>query len=100
MKAAFAPRSGKGPTPIIWDTGWWTDVDDAVALRLLCRAEQIGLVDIRATIADTSFYKTPGSISEMLTYEGRGPVPIGVNSYVPATGGPSYQNGLFDLWPH
>lgn len=36
---AFAAVSC-GPRPVILDTDWWTDVDDAMAVRLALRADE------------------------------------------------------------
>lgn len=37
----------EAPRQVIFDTDWWTDVDDACALRLLLQQEREGKVNLR-----------------------------------------------------
>jgi hypothetical protein len=51
------PASGGGssaPRQVIWDTDWYTDVDDAVDARGLLYFERMGYFDIVAAIVDTA----------------------------------------------
>jgi purine nucleosidase len=94
----FEPRDT--PRPVIWSTDWWTDVDDAVALRLLAWAERQGLVDVRGFLINTKLAKGPGSLDALAIFEGMPGKPIGAHpTYVPA-GVPSYQATLFNANPH
>lgn len=84
------------PKAVIWSTDWWTDVDDAVAARLLLHAERIGLIDIRAAVISGKLAKGPGALDALFQFEGRRGIPIGMDAtYVPS-GAPAYQANLFD----
>jgi hypothetical protein len=97
---AWEFRPPDTPRPVIWDTDWWTDVDDVLALRLLLHAERLGLVDVRAITIDTLLAQGPGSVDAFCLAEHRLDMPIGAHaSYVPA-GSPPYQATMFDSWPH
>jgi inosine-uridine nucleoside N-ribohydrolase len=84
------------PKRVIFSTDWWTDVDDAVALRLLLHAERLGLVDIRACVISTLLAKGPGSLDALCHFEGRTRMPIGMDPVYAPGGVPPYQTTLFD----
>lgn len=92
---------GNSPRPVIIDTDWWTDVDDAVAIRVALEAERSGLIDIMACTINTALDKGPGSLDAMLYDAGRFGVPIGSHkTYVPTGSAPSYQSNMYDGKPH
>jgi purine nucleosidase len=51
---SLVTKSANVPAPIIWDTDWYTDVDDAVDARGLLYLEKLGYFDIVAAIVDTA----------------------------------------------
>lgn len=59
------------PRPVILDTDWWTDVDDAVAIRLLIWAELNGMVDIVGVCVNAIRNNSALTLSRYLNYEGR-----------------------------
>lgn len=59
------------PRPVIMDTDWWTDIDDAVAIRLLLWAELNGMVDIVGVCVDAVRSNSALTLSRYLNYEGR-----------------------------
>lgn len=86
---------------VVWQTDWWTDVDDAVALRVLSRAVAAGLVELRGILIDTRLDLGPGSLCALLEFDGSAAgVPVGVHSGFVPDGDPPYQRGLFERWPH
>jgi hypothetical protein len=93
-RAAFAP---KYPTarPVIWDTDWYTDVDDVVAARVLDYYERIGKVDVLACIIDTIAPNGATSLDSFWRAAGR-PMQIGQVPYSfsdLSSGGP-YQTNM------
>lgn len=86
--------------PVIIDTDWWTDVDDAVAMRHAVYMENQGLINILGFCINTNLLKGPGSLDAMLIADGRAvnDISVPLTSHVP-DGTPNYQNGLFEL-PH
>ena len=66
------------PVQILHGTDWWTDCDDCVALRLLCRAHKEGVIRLLGVGIDAVMDFSAPSLSAMLTDEGV-TVPIGVD---------------------
>ena len=65
------------PREIIFDTDWWTDVDDACALRLMLNAEKshnIKLAGVCLSAVDGESFE---SMRKFLFYEGRGDLCFG-----------------------
>lgn len=79
---------------IIWDTDWWTDVDDVIAARLLSWAHVQGKINVIAVGLDTTFTNGDGakSLDGFLKTDGLTTVPIAVplTSHIP-NGSPPYQ---------
>lgn len=67
------------PKPVIFDTDWWTDVDDACALRLLLQQEREGKVDLLGVCLSAVCGSSVPSLSSFLEYEGAGSVRIGAD---------------------
>jgi|GEM_PF-504922 len=87
--------------PMIWDTDWWTDVDDVGAARILAWAERVGLVDVRAVGLDANWLYSPGSLDAVLRNDGR---PDAVmckpkTAHVP-DGAPVYQRNVSINYPN
>ncbi len=64
---------------IILGTDWWTDVDDCVALRLLCNAHKKGEIDLIGVGINACMEYSAQSLNAFLTAEGLGDIPIGID---------------------
>ncbi len=87
---------------VILGTDWWTDVDDCVALRVLCNAHKKGEIElIGVGINGCMEYSAP-SVNAFLTAEGLGDIPIGVDLNGTDFDGDyySYQKPLCDNYYH
>lgn len=81
--------------PVIWDTDWWTDVDDAVAARVLVWAERAGLIQILGVVLDACMPDSVPSLDAFFTAEGRRNLPIGIDHKATDFGGnPPYQTRM------
>lgn len=69
----------EAPRPVILDTDWWTDVDDACALRLLLQQEREGKIDLLGVCLSAVCDTSVPSISSFLEYEGAGSMRIGAD---------------------
>jgi len=79
----------------ILGTDWWTDCDDAVAVRLLCRAAKKGEIALGAIGLNACTEGSVESLDGFVQEEGLGGVPIGVD--LAATdfhGTPVYQKAI------
>ena len=91
----------KMPTPVIFDTDWFTDVDDAVAGGILVEAEKAGLVDIVAIVSSATSSKTIGSLDAFFTYLGRPNLAIGANKNQAGPGWTgTWVSYINDNYPH
>lgn len=63
---------------IIHGTDWWRDADDAVALRVLCRAHKYGIIRLLGVGINSVFDLSAASLSAFLENEGV-LAPIGVD---------------------
>lgn len=81
-------------------TDWWTDVDDAVAVRFLCWAQYAGLISIQGWDINTTLSNGPASLDALLRFEGfrNSVISRPLTSHVPG-GAPPYQANLA-LLPH
>jgi hypothetical protein len=68
------------PKPVILDTDWWTDVDDACALRLLLQQEREGKIDLLGVCLSAVCESSVPSLSSFLEYEGAGDMRIGADN--------------------
>lgn len=79
----------------ILGTDWWTDCDDAVALRMLCRAQKRGEIEMVGIIMNGCMEHSLTSLEGFLNTEGMPPIPIGVDLEAGDFGGnPPYQKNL------
>lgn len=84
---------------ILHGTDWWTDCDDVAALRILCRAHNENLINIKCVCADAVGRFTADSIDAFMKNEGV-EVPIGVDkSYSADDSRCRYQKRMTEL-PH
>ena len=76
-------------------TDWWTDCDDAVALRILARAHKAGDIFIKGIILNACMENSVTSIEGFLNTEGVSNIPIGIDIEATDFGGePPYQKSL------
>ncbi len=88
------------PVNIIHGTDWWTDCDDVVALRILCRAHNMGLISLKCVCADAVGRYTAASIDGFIKAEGIENIPVGIDrSYSGDDSRCRYQKRLAAL-PH
>lgn len=69
----------QAPKPVIFDTDWWTDVDDACALRLLLQEEREGRIDLLGVCLSAVCENSVPSLASFLDYEGAGSMRIGAD---------------------
>ena len=69
----------EAPRPVIFDTDWWTDVDDACALRLLLHEEQEGIIDLLGVCLSAVCESSVPSMTSFLEYDGAGSMLIGAD---------------------
>lgn len=67
------------PKAVIFDTDWWTDVDDACAIRILHSAHKDGLVDIKGICLSALDEYSVESLSAFMNYEGMDGMTIGAD---------------------
>jgi len=80
---------------ILFGTDWWTDCDDAVALRLLARAHKAGQIRIEGIGINACMDVSAPSLEGFLRLEGVCDVPIGLDQKAIDFGGnPPYQKRL------
>lgn len=76
-------------------TDWWTDCDDAVAMRLVCRAALDGEIRLEGVCLNACMEHSVASLDGFLAQEGMGDVPIGIDrAGTDFAGIPRYQKGL------
>lgn len=80
---------------IILGTDWWTDCDDAVAVRLLARAHKVGEIQLLGVAINACMNDSVTSLEGFLNTEGLEMLPIGLDSAAIDYGGePPYQKRL------
>jgi len=86
---------------VILGTDWWTDCDDAAALRIACRADKAGLWRLSGVICNACMEYSAASLNAFLTSEGYGELPIGLDREATDFGrNPPYQKTLAKNLPH
>ena len=79
-------------------TDWWTDCDDAVAMRLLARAHRKGEIRLLGVGMNGCMEYSAASLDGFLVYEGVDDVPLGIDLAGNDFGGhPPYQKRLAPL---
>ena len=80
---------------IILGTDWWTDCDDAVALRILARAHKKGEICIKGIGINGCMEYSVASVEGFLCTEGVCGIPLGIDMEANDFGGnPPYQKRL------
>ena len=83
---------------MILGTDWWTDCDDAVAVRLLARAHRAGEISLDAVCIDACMEYSLSSLDGYMQEEGIGDIPLGIDREAVDFGGnPPYQKNLAPL---
>ena len=85
---------------LILGTDWWTDCDDAVALRLLCREVKARKVNLLGIGINACMEYSVASVRGFLRAEGIENIPLGIDSDATDCGGgkPPYQKRLAENW--
>lgn len=79
----------------ILGTDWWTDCDDAVAMRLLARAHKAGDIHVEGIVINACMEHSVSSLDGFLCREGVEDIPIGIDLRATDFGGrPPYQKSL------
>lgn len=82
----------------ILGTDWWTDCDDAVAVRILARAHKEGKICIKGIAMNGCMEHSVKSLDGFLQSEGVCDIPIGIDLEATDFGGnPPYQKRLAEL---
>lgn len=88
------------PKKIIFDTDWWTDVDDACAIRLARNLQDQGLIQLAGVCLSALDSTSIPSISAFLSEEGLGDIPVGVDKRSDCyPGSPSYRSTILENCP-
>lgn len=83
---------------LILGTDWWTDCDDAVALRLLTRAVNSGEIRLLGVGINACMEHSVASLKAFLKNDGLSDIPIGIDaSATDYSGTPLYQKRLAEL---
>lgn len=79
----------------ILGTDWWTDCDDAIALRLIARAHKRGDIELCAVGINATMEYSVASLDAFLALEGCFDIPLGIDlAATDFTGNPPYQKRL------
>ena len=80
----------------ILDTDWWTDCDDAVALRLICRAVKEKTIQLLGIGINACMEYSVASVKGFLKAEGiKEDIPVGIDlNATDFSGDPVYQKRL------
>lgn len=81
----IAQEEEKDPFPtirgVIFDTDWWTDVDDAVALRVLLKEDEEGAIELNGVVINAVGPHSVVSLDRFLSDEGLDGMTIGIDKY-------------------
>ena len=84
---------------LILGTDWWTDCDDAVALRLLSNADKKGEIKLIGIGINATMEYSVSSLKGFLGAEGLGNIPVGIDLEATDYGGnPKYQKRLAECF--
>ena len=79
----------------ILGTDWWTDCDDAIALRVLLRAHKNGKIELAGIGINAAMEYSASSVDGFLNLEGVKDIPVGIDLEATDYGGnPQYQKRL------
>ena len=80
--------------PFTIGTDWFTDVDDAVAMRVFARAHKAGAIRIEGVCANTCRRYTCPSLDAFLCHEGLPGIPLGIDLGARYPGRAKYQKRM------
>ena len=84
----------------ILGTDWWTDCDDAVALRLIAGASKANEIQLLGIGINACMENSVASLKAFLLAEGLNDIPVGIDRDATDFGGnPPYQKRLAELMP-
>ena len=84
----------------ILGTDWWTDCDDAVALRLLTKAVGMGEIDLLGVAVNACMEHSVASVKSFLNRDGLPHIPVGIDREATDYGGTlTYQKRLAEDLP-
>ena len=84
---------------IVLGTDWWTDCDDAVALRLICRAIKNRSVQLLGIGINACMEYSVASLKGFLKEEGIEDIPVGIDlDAIDFGGNPPYQKRLAEAF--
>lgn len=90
-------QADNGPRPLIFDTDWWTDVDDACAVRILLNAEKSKEIDVRGICLSAVDAESYESIGKFIANEGCPDIPIGADKEATDfEGTPAFRQPILD----
>ena len=82
---------------VIFDTDWWTDVDDALALRVLRNLQSEGHLELKGICLSAVDSTSIESISGFMYYEGLTDVPLGADKLASDfPGHPAYRQAILN----
>ena len=85
----------------ILGTDWWTDCDDAVAMRLTARAVKAKEIQVLGIGINACMENSVASLKAFLLAEGVDGIPLGIDQSATDFGGnPPYQKRLAELMPN
>lgn len=91
--------TGQKPRPILLDTDWWTDIDDAVSIRLMLWAERMGMIDLVGICLSAIRSTSVQSLDSFLNFEGRRGICIGADKEATDYNGvPAYHDVMMNSW--
>ena len=97
-KSCFRDR--QKPIPFIIGTDWWTDCDDAVAMRVLAWAHISRLIKIKGIVLNACMAQSVRSLDAFMTLEGCPGLPMGIDREAVDFGRtPLYQKRLAYEYP-
>ena len=83
----------------ILGTDWWTDCDDAVAIRMLARAVKRGEIELLGIGLNACMEYSVSSLRAFMDAEGIGDIPLGVDVEAGDFGGrPPYQKNMSEYF--
>ncbi len=84
---------------LIVGTDWWTDCDDAVALRVFARAHRDGLITLAGVVINACMEYSVASVDAFLRLEGVDGIPLAIDLEATDFGrNPPYQKRLAERW--
>ena len=89
--------SASGPRKLIFDTDWWTDVDDACAIRILLDADRRGDIELLGICLSAVNATSAKSLDSFLRHEGCTDIPLGADKQATDYNGkPCYHQLIID----